>query len=253
MASKLTPAIPKLNDRQRRYLLAAYHTDQATEHERKLAYLRGTDDRRPAAEWRWLPYGCWEHWAGRPPTPLREQLASVNARLISEGTGSTWRALAQRGLLEVEEQIPYLVADLPAVMHYSLPHIRLTPASRKLARQLLGEVRAKKPSKVLAPATWQLLTQLWAQDPNVTHHQPAYASSEAFERLARSAPLKKVLGRANHQHLVEGWPTYSLTTVGLIYYHQHYAANVAAYPDVSAPDSGPLPAELVARIELLDE
>jgi len=253
MPLKPTPTPPKLNDRQRHYLLAAYQTDQQVEQDRKRDYLRGTNDRRPAAEWRWLPYGCWEHWMGRPPTPLREQLANLDAKLISEGTGSTWRALAQRGLLEVEDQLPYLVADLPEVMHYTLPHIRLTPAGRKLARQLAGEVRTKKPGKVLARATWQLLIQLWQRDPNATHQTPDYAGSDVFSRLERGVPVQKVLGQANHERLMEGWPTYGLTTVGRIYYYQHYAANVAAHPDVAAPDPGPLPAELVTRLEQLDE
>lgn len=255
MAASKTPASPPvLNDRQRQYLLAAYQTDQQVAQDRKRDYLRGINDRRPAAEWRWLPYGCWEHWAGRPPTPLRECLAGLNTKLISEGTGSTWRALAQRGLLEVGDQVPYLVADLPEVMHYSLPHIRLTTAGRKLARQLAGEVREPKPSKVLARATWQLLGQLWEQDPDaVRYRMPAYCSSEAFLRLERSLPLKKVLGQANHERLVLGWPTAGLTTVGRIYYYQHYAANVAAYPDIVAPDPGPPSAELAARLEELDE
>jgi hypothetical protein len=246
-------APPVLNDRQRQYLLAAYQTDQQAEQERKRDYLRGTTDRRPASEWRWLPYGCWEHWPGRPPTPLREQLASRDAKLISEGTGSTWRALAQRGLLEVEDQLPYIIAGLPPAMHYQLPHIRLTPAGRKLARQLTGEVRAPKPTKVLARATWQLLAQLWHRHPNATHQVPAYASGEVFSRLERSAPAQKVLGQANQERLVEGWPTYGLTTVGRIYYHQYFKANTAAHPDVAASDPGPLPAELLITLEQLDE
>ena len=41
--------------------------------------------------------------------------------------------------------------------------------------------------------------------------------------------------------------------MGRIYYYQHYAANVATYPDVAAPDPGPLPAELVTRLKQLDE
>ena len=189
---------------------------------------------------------------GRPATPLRKCLTSLGAKLISEGTGSTWRTLARRGLLEVEDKLPYL-ADLPEVMHYTLPHIRLTPTGRKLARQLAGEVRAKKPSKVLAQATWQLLGQLWQRDPNATHQTPDYANSEVFSRLKRGIPVQKVLSQANHERLVIGWLPYDLTTVGRIYYYQHYAANVAAHPDVAAPDPGPLPAELVTHLEQLDE
>jgi len=114
-------------------------------------------------------------------------------------------------------------------------------------------VRTKKPGKVLARATWQLLIQLWQRDPNATHQTPDYASSDVFSRLERGVPVQKVLGQANHERLMEGWPTYGLTTVGRIYYYKHYAANVAAHPDVAAPDPGPLPAELVTRLEQLDE
>jgi hypothetical protein len=46
MPLKTTPVLPKLNDRQRQYLLAAYQTDQQVEQDRKRDYLRGTNDRR---------------------------------------------------------------------------------------------------------------------------------------------------------------------------------------------------------------
>ena len=68
-------------------------------------------------------------------------------------------------------------------------------------RQLVGEVRSKKPSKVLARATWQLLGQLWQRDPNATHQTLDFADSGVVSRLEWSAPVQKVLGQANHKFL----------------------------------------------------
>jgi hypothetical protein len=44
------------------------------------------DTRTPAAEWRAMPYGRWQHKLGQLPTPLREAL---DLKLVSPGTGST--------------------------------------------------------------------------------------------------------------------------------------------------------------------
>lgn len=46
----------------------------------------------------------------------------------------------------------------------------------------MGEVRAKKPSKVLAHAIWQLLGQ---RDLIPTHQTPNFADSDTFSRLER--------------------------------------------------------------------
>lgn len=60
-------------------MLVACQTNQQVEQDRKLDYLRGINDRLPAAEWRWLL------------TPLRECLVGFGPWLISEGIGSIWR------------------------------------------------------------------------------------------------------------------------------------------------------------------
>lgn len=93
---------PALNDSQRHYLLAAYQLDQAIELQRKRNFARGDGaGRTPAAEWRAMPYGRWQHKLGQPPTPLREAL---DPKSVSPGTGSTWKALAERGLVEVDDR-----------------------------------------------------------------------------------------------------------------------------------------------------
>ena len=67
MAAKKTLAPPPvLNDRQRHYLLAAYQLDQQLEAAHKKDYLRGVVT--PAAEWRAMPYGRWQHFLEKPPT-----------------------------------------------------------------------------------------------------------------------------------------------------------------------------------------
>lgn len=78
MATKKTPAPPPvLNDRQRHYLLAAYQLDQQLEAVHKKDYLRGVST--PAAEWRAMPYGRWQHFLEKPPTELRQLIEAQQA------------------------------------------------------------------------------------------------------------------------------------------------------------------------------
>ncbi|MCA8833306.1 hypothetical protein [Hymenobacter pini] len=242
-----------LNERQRHYLLAAYALDQETEHDRKRLFARGQLDaaRVPASVWRWMPYGRWQHLPGRPATPLRQAL---DAALVSAGTGSTWKALASRGLVEVEDR----VIELPGSPDlYPLPHVRMTPAGRKLARQLTGEARPiVKPALVLSEATWRALVTLWQLDQrqkqwvgfNTATARAVGISWEVWDRLERQRP-KMVLGRVNHERLVDT-SYYRLTAVGRIYYLERWTANQQAYPHLAAPDPNPTP-ELAQQVRQL--
>lgn len=49
---------------------------------------------------------------------------------------------------------------------YELPHVSLTRAGRKLARELLGEMGETAKPGVLAPDTWRALARLWEWNPN---------------------------------------------------------------------------------------
>lgn len=142
---------PVLNERQRHYLLAAYQLDQQIEHQRRRDFARGMPDpeRTPAAVWRAMPYGRWQHRVleGKPPTPLRELL---DPQLVSPGTGSTWKALAERGLVELSDRT-ICFPGMALREYYDLPHVSLTRAGRKLARELLGEVRPPRPKKPKPP------------------------------------------------------------------------------------------------------
>jgi len=83
----------KLNERQRAYLRALYDCDQATEAMRRERAARGAYDRTPASAWRWQMYG-----PVAPPSALYTALR--NARLVDPGTGATWQALEDRGLVQ---------------------------------------------------------------------------------------------------------------------------------------------------------
>lgn len=162
---------PPLNERQRHYLLAAYQLDQLIEQQRRRDFVRGRPDpeRTPAAVWRAMPYGRWQHRVleGKPPTPLRQLL---DPQLVSPGTGSTWKALVERGLVTVVEHAIFL-PGMSRREQYALPHVSLTLAGRKLARELLGEVRPprprppKPPQGRLSDLAWRALAAAYAQEP----------------------------------------------------------------------------------------
>lgn len=83
----------QLNARQRTYLQALYTCDQATEADRRRAAANGFWDRTLASEWRRQMYG-----PVAPPSTLYTLLRQ--AKLVDPGTGSTWKALEERGLVE---------------------------------------------------------------------------------------------------------------------------------------------------------
>jgi len=82
----------ELNYRQRVYLRELYDCDQSTEDMRRERAARGAYDRTSASEWRWQMYG-----PVAPPSALYTALR--NARLVDPGTGATWHAMEDRGLV----------------------------------------------------------------------------------------------------------------------------------------------------------
>lgn len=145
-------AMDDLNERQRKYLLAALEVDQHVEQMHKMAFQRGRFDEasRPATDWRAMPFGVNFGYGGAVPTMLRKECGGAD-----EGSGSTWAALERRGLLSVRERETYGYSG------QVLPHIALTPKGRKLARILKGEPLAAKPKGALARATWKALAAGW--------------------------------------------------------------------------------------------
>lgn len=236
MSAKKKPAPPPvLNDRQRHYLLAAYQLDQQLEAAHKKDYLRGVVT--PAAEWRAMPYGRWQHFLEKPPTKLRQlieaQQAAGQQRLVDPGSGSTWKALAERGLVEVEERT---ITKGPE--QYSLPHILLTREGRKLVRQLTGEVRPMVPRKVKPPQPEGLLTaQQWFALVRV--YEPDFEGLPADDEQGLSydrIPLTDLeqlreRGLAAGTRHDESLPAkrYTITEQGRAFYYTYYRTNALAH------------------------
>lgn len=235
MPLKTTPVLPKLNDRQRHYLLAAYQLDQQLEAAHKNDYHRGII--ASASDWRAMPYGRWQHFLLKPPTELRQlieaQQAASQQRLVDPGTGSTWKALAERGLVEVEER-----AIITGPEGYSLPHILLTREGRKLVRQLTGEVRPVTPRRVKPPQPegllqaqqWLALVRLYELD-----FEGLPADDEQGLSYERIQPT--TLESLRERGLVVGSPPsepppakrYTITDQGREFYYTYYRTNALAY------------------------
>jgi DNA-binding PadR family transcriptional regulator len=235
MPLKTTPVLPKLNDRQRHYLLAAYQLDQRLKAAHKNDYHRGII--APASEWRAMPYGRWQHFLLKPPTELRqlieEQQAASQQRLVDPGTGSTWKALAERGLVEVEER-----AIITGPDGYSLPHILLTREGRKLVRHLTGEVRPVTPRKVKPPQPEGLLpAQQWLALVRLYELDFEGLPADDEQGLSYERIPYKTLEILREQGLVIGSPIdqplpakrYTITDQGREFYYTYYRTNALAY------------------------
>lgn len=257
--------LPVLNERQRHYLLAAYQLDQQIEHQRRRDFARGRPDpeRTPAAVWRAMPYGRWQHRVleGKPPTPLRELL---DPQLVSPGTGSTWKALAERGLVELSDRT-ICFPGMARRESYDLPHVRLTRAGRKLARALLGEVRPPRPQKptpppgVLPLLAWRALAAAYAQEPHGlgAGREGTGGSGRVLDGNMLLAGLEPLLvpGFLAARPAGSDMPaSYCLTPAGRAYYHQYFRVNQTAHPRVAAelPHPPLTPAQLAFWDELAE-
>src|SRR5947209_12373642 len=110
-----------LNDCQRAYLLAIFETDQAVEADMQSIPYRPFQSRPKASEWRWLEYS-------EPVPEIQKPASRLYAAVkktapIDQGTGATFAALADRGLVEVDWR-EY------NIHRQRTPYIRLTPVER---------------------------------------------------------------------------------------------------------------------------
>jgi hypothetical protein len=131
-AAALQRIAADLNARQRAYLLAAYDEDQ-----RREARNRGPGG-RPAGEYRWIEYGpVGAKWLDNPGAFLLRH-GLERAGLVSRGTGATWAALEERGLLTTTHTHTGFCDATTGRPIVSLL-VRLTTDGRKTARILKGE------------------------------------------------------------------------------------------------------------------
>jgi hypothetical protein len=107
-------------------------------------------NRAKASEWRWMEYSEPIPEIDKPASRLCAAIKA--AAKIDQGTGSTFTALADRGLIQVVER----GAD-------RYPHIRITPTGRKLVRSWTGAKAYKAPSAgTLREWHWRALARAYA-------------------------------------------------------------------------------------------
>jgi hypothetical protein len=145
----------------------------------------------------------------------------MQARLESrgwdnQGNGSTVAALAARGLLTRGSRPTELGRMLT---------VRLTNAGRAAARAGTSVTPGGAPKVALGRRSWEVLALLWI----------AGQRGEAL-KWGRSTTIEHVLIGRQAPPLAEYVPGgYVITDRGRWFYRKHYAAHVAAHPDVRAP------------------
>lgn len=130
--TRLAQVAAALNERQRSYLLVAYAEDQRQQ-ERHRGFGAA-----PARKWRWMEYGPDKAiLLHKPDGALRAQLRKLG--LVDSGSGSTWRSLVDRGLVELEWR-PGITRRVSSLF------VQMTREGRAVARALRGEVPRAKPA-----------------------------------------------------------------------------------------------------------
>jgi hypothetical protein len=123
------------NDRQRAYLAGHIQRGPEARAEMRSIPYQPFQQRPKASERRWLEYSEALPEIQKPASRL--YTAIKKAAPIDQGTGSTFRALADRGLIQVEEREYNIHGQ-------RTPYIRLTTAVRKLVRAWTGARPTKR-------------------------------------------------------------------------------------------------------------
>ncbi len=147
-------ASTSLNERQRAYLLAIFETDQELEAEMRELPYRPFQPRPKASEWRWLEYAEPVPILGRDGSPLWKRVKKLG--LVDQGTGSTFSALADRGLVSVQWHRINVYGQ-------GVPHLRISTRGRQLARSWTGRKAYKAPpAGTLKEWHWRALAKAYA-------------------------------------------------------------------------------------------
>lgn len=214
-ASKALQAWTELNERQQGTLAVIHELDQLIQTARGKAAARGEYDRRPASLWRRIDF------AHDPSLRKLVGWTEMQTRLEtrgwdSQGNGSTLAALAARGLITRDSRPTSLGVMLT---------LTLTTAGRAAARAGTSTMpeRVTKPS--LTSRSFEVLAMLWDAGQRGQHLKWGYSKTIELSLMKRHVPP-----------LAEGTGAgYAITGRGRDFYREHYAACVAAYPDVRAP------------------
>jgi hypothetical protein len=221
----------ELNERQRTYLRTLYECDQATEEGRRMRAARGFYDFTPASEWRWQMYG---------PADSALYMRLHAAGLVDPGTGSTWQALEDRGLVRCRY--------VPDALGVQLLEVQITPLGRKVVRAATGEQRQKPPPKgQLRERQWAALARLYAAGDAGEKSEDMMYSRGGFDwmrtllrlRDYKPSPLMEEYRTPYHDN---GDGTYRapesrmrITSFGRDYYQREWARYRELYPAIDAP------------------
>jgi hypothetical protein len=231
-----------LNERQRTYLREAYLLDQDTEAGIRLSRARGFYHDPPASEWRWLRYGYVHDVDDPSGLALRLRGAGVErTKRVDQGTGSTWQALARRGLMETRYVPHPLVPTL-------LLEVRLTRLGRRVVRAAEPALAPKRrPKGALSEWQWRALARVSAAGPEGLPHRAwggyegvSYGTQRWLEERRGGALVEEVDPETGEPAPwgYRAGAVLRLTELGREYYAEHYAEHRALYPEVDAPAPG---------------
>jgi len=203
---------------------AVYDVDQAQEANIKAMAARGRWKSAPASVWRWLPYNA----AG---AALLRRIQDAGYQ--DEGTGSTFAALDQRGLIICQYE--------PGSLGSPILLVQITKAGRKLVRDALG-VQAPRalPVGTLREWHWRALCRAYVRgEQGMGYDQDkddgfGYVSWNTCLRLrdyrlfGQDMPLIRE-GRRGEQFALR------ITNYGRLYYRENWQR----YPAVDAPAPEP--------------
>jgi hypothetical protein len=228
-----------LNERQQHYLQAIYETDQEQETEERGMWRRGGKP-RPASAWRWIEYGTFYGIH----TPLKMKIFLRN--LQDEGTGSTFNALEQRGLITCKYTWKRKNGEQ---VDERLLMVQITKEGRKVVRAATGEQSKKAlPTGTLREWHWRAMVEAWKGRPdgvmasggwygdygrigwNTWLRLRDYKSGALVEEYHTPGPYSKASSTTLDIHWIR------LSPLGEQYYHENRARYREMYPDIEAPD-----------------
>lgn len=222
----------ELNERQRFYMLAIFEIDQMQEaHQRRRAaeYF----DNTPAEVWRKVWYD------NKPGTShaIRTELYSrlQTAGYVDPGTGSTFKALADRGY--IKRHWASYSDGTPALA------VTITRKGRKLVRGATGKPAPKKrkPGE-LKPQQWQAVAMAYNAYPDyVWSRLPGQYGGLSWRWVwLRLRDYPEKFGGALVKEYKDGVGFganvgITLTEAGRRFYERNYQHYTELYPDIAAP------------------
>ena len=204
----------ELNPRQQKYLALIFQIDQASEKHEKQSWFKG-EERRSAAEWRWMFYGDLNFMESRLKSLLRD------AGYVDPGTGSTFKALERRGLIECAGEVPEL-------------QIKMTKLGRQVIRKGTNKPtkpRTKTPKGMLTQKAWQAISDAFQQN-------EVWVPPSILSRLAEHNPPLVTHSKALH-----------LTTCGHLFYLRNYQRYRKVYPKIDIPIPSQTEADIMSELE----